>query len=306
MTGTVLIVGETGQLAVALAKALPTRGLTAQKVGRPALDFDRPDSLATAFQAAAPSLVVNAAAYTAVDAAEDDKDAAFRANRDGPAQLAVLCEAAGIPLIHVSTDYVFDGNKRAPYVETDPTAPQGVYGASKLAGEQAVLAACSRAIILRTSWVYSPSGKNFVRTMLAVGQRNPKIRVVADQLGCPTSAQDLAVAIAGIAAPIAKDGWQDRYAGIYHAAGSGETTWHGLAIATFEAALRHGQAAPELEGISTDQWPTKARRPPDSRLDCSKLEAMFGLRLPHWRDGVHRTVDAIFTAARSAERDRAA
>ncbi len=306
MTGTVLIVGETGQLAVALAEALPAHGLTAQRAGRPALDFDRPDSIATVFRAAAPSLVVNAAAYTAVDAAEDDADAAYRANRDGPAQLAALCEAAGIPLIHVSTDYVFDGTKHAPYVETDPTAPQGIYGASKLAGEQAVMAACSRAIILRTSWVYSPSGKNFVRTMLAVGQRNPQMRVVADQRGCPTSAPDLAVAIAGIAARIAEHGWQDRYAGIYHAAGSGETTWHGLAIATFEAAARHGQAAPEVEGISTDQWPTKARRPPNSRLGCGKLEAGFGLRLPHWRDGVDRTVDAIFAAARSAERDRAA
>ena len=306
MTGTVLIVGETGQLAVALAEALPARGLTAQRVGRSALDFDRPDSIAIAFRAAAPSLVVNAAAYTAVDAAEDDAAAAFRANRDGPAELAALCAAAGIPLIHVSTDYVFDGNKRAPYVETDPTAPQGVYGASKLAGEQAVLAACLRAIILRTSWVYSPSGKNFVRTMLAVGQRNPQMRVVADQLGCPTSAPDLAAAIAGIAACIAESGWQDRYAGIYHATGTGETTWHGLAIATFEAASRHGQVAPAVEGISTDQWPTKARRPPDSRLDCRKLEAVFGLRLPHWRDGVDRTVDAIFAAARSAERDHAA
>jgi dTDP-4-dehydrorhamnose reductase len=306
MTGTILIVGETGQLAVALAEALSAHGLTARRAGRPALDFDRPDSIASVFHSAAPSLVVNAAAYTAVDAAEDDADAAFRANRDGPAQLAALCEAVGVPLIHVSTDYVFDGNKRAPYVESDTTSPQGVYGASKLAGEQAVIAACSRAIILRTSWVYSPTGKNFVRTMLAVGQRNPQMRVVSDQLGCPTSAPDLAVAIAKIAARIAEGGWQDRFAGIYHAAGSGETTWHGLATATFEAASRHGQAAPEVEGISTDQWPTKARRPPDSRLDCAKLEAVFGLRLPHWRDGVDRTVDAIFTAARSAERDHAA
>ena len=132
------------------------------------------------------------------------------------------------------------------------------------------------------------------------------MRVVADQRGCPTSAPDLAAAIAGIAARIAERGWQDRFAGVYHAAGSGETTWHGLATATFEAASRHGQAAPEVEAISTDQWPTKARRPPDSRLDCGKLEAVFGLRLPHWRDGVDRTVDAIFSAARSAERDRAA
>ena len=173
------------------------------------------------FAGGAPSLVVNAAAYTAVDAAEDDADAAFRANRDGPAELARLCEAAGIPLIHVSTDYVFDGLKGAPYVETDATSPQGVYGASKLAGEGAVLAACSRAIVLRTSWVYSPIGRNFVRTMLAAGQRNDRLRVVADQTGCPTSAPDLAAAILGVAARLRAGGWQDRYAGIYHAAGTG-------------------------------------------------------------------------------------
>ena len=151
------------------------------------------------FAASAPALVVNTAAYTAVDAAEDDADAAFRANRDGPAELARLCEAAGIPLIHISTDYVFDGLKGAPYVETDATSPQGVYGASKLAGEAAVLAGCSRAIVVRTSWLYSPTGKNFVRTMLAAGQRNRELRVVADQTGCPTSAQDLAQAILGMA-----------------------------------------------------------------------------------------------------------
>ena len=177
-------------------------------VGPPEVDFDRPDSIAEVFAASAPSLVINAAAYTAVDAAEDDADAAFRANRDGPRDLARLCEAAGIPLIHVSTDYVFDGLKGAPYVETDAVAPQGVYGASKLAGEQAVLAACSRAIVLRTSWLYSPVGNNFVRTMLAAGQRNRHLRVVADQLGCPTSAADLADAILGIAARLANDGWQ--------------------------------------------------------------------------------------------------
>ncbi len=144
--------------------------------------------------------MVNAAAYTAVDAAEDDAAAAFRANRDGPAELARLCEAAGIPLIHVSTDYVFDGLKGAPYVETDAVAPQGVYGSSKLAGEQAVLAECSRGIVVRTSWLYSPIGNNFVRTMLAAGQRHKHLRVVADQWGCPTSALDLAQAILGIAA----------------------------------------------------------------------------------------------------------
>lgn len=299
MPSRILIAGGSGQLAIALAEAAASRNLVARRVGRPELDFDRPASIAELFENAAPWLVINAAAYTAVDAAEDDADAARRANCDGPAELARLCEAAGIPLIHVSTDYVFDGTKGAPYVETDPTSPEGVYGATKLAGEQAVAAACSRSIILRTSWVYSPNGKNFVRTMLAAGQKNPRLRVVADQHGCPTSAPDLAEAIIGIAAQLAEGGWQDRYAGLYHAAGTGETTWHGLATATFEAASRHGMTPPVVDPIATDQWPTKAKRPPDSRLHCGKLKAVFGLRLPPWRDSLDRTVDAIYAAALS-------
>ncbi len=291
----VLVTGQSGQLAVALDKAAASRGVNAMRVGRPAFDFDRPASIAETFDRPAPWLVVNAAAYTAVDAAEDNAEAAMRSNRDSPAELARLCEAARIPLIHISTDYVFDGNKGAPYVETDATSPQGVYGASKLAGEQAVTAACPRAIILRTSWLYSPVGKNFVRTMLSVGQKNPTLRVVADQQGCPTSAPDLAEAIISIAAQLAEGGWQDRYGGIFHAAGTGATTWYGLATATFAAAARHGMTLPVVEPITTEQWLTKAKRPADSRLGCEKLYGTFGLRLPPWQDGLDRTVDAIYS-----------
>lgn len=291
----ILIAGASGQLAVALSDVAGSRGIAVRAVERPDLDFDRPESIGAVFAGVAPRLVVNAAAYTAVDAAEDDVAAAMRGNRDGPAELARLCEAAGIPLIHVSTDYVFDGAKGAPYVETDRTSPQGVYGASKLAGEQAIAAACSRATILRTSWLYSPVGKNFVRTMLAAGRSNPTLRVVADQRGCPTSAPDLADAILGIVERLTEDGWQDRYGGIFHAAGTGETTWHGLAAATFEAAARHGMRPPVVEPVTTDQWPTRAKRPADSRLDCAKLAEVFGLRLPPWRDSLARTVDAIFS-----------
>ncbi len=194
---TILLTGGTGQLATALAEA---GGGLVRRVGRPEFDFDHPETVEAAFRAAAPSLVVNAAAYTAVDAAETDTEAAYRANRDGPALLARLCAEAGVPLIHVSTDYVFDGLKGAPYVEDDPTSPTGVYGASKLAGEQAVLESGARAIVLRTSWVYAATGKNFVRTMLGAAQRMPRLRVVADQKGCPTNAADLAAAILTIAA----------------------------------------------------------------------------------------------------------
>jgi dTDP-4-dehydrorhamnose reductase len=291
--GPVLVTGGSGQLAGALeaaASALPIR-----RVGRPDFDFDRPETIDATFHAAAPALVINAAAYTAVDAAETDADAAARANHAGPARLAALCAAAGVPLIHVSTDYVFDGAKGAPYVETDATSPQGVYGATKLAGEQAVLASGAPAVVLRTSWVYAPTGRNFVRTMLNLGRTRDRLTVVADQKGCPTTAIDLAAAIAAIAARILEQGWQDGFAGVYHAAGTGWTTWHGLACASFEQAAARvpGLRIPAVAPIATAEWPTPAKRPADSRLDCGKLERVFGLRLPAWQDGLARTIAAM-------------
>jgi dTDP-4-dehydrorhamnose reductase len=295
MTAKILVTGRSGQLATALGEVPHSPDLAVCRIGRPVLDFDRLASIREVFAANEPSVVVNAAAYTAVDAAEDDETAAFRANRDAPAELARLCEAAGIPLVHISTDYVFDGRKGAPYVETDVPAPQSVYGASKLAGEQAVLAECSRAVILRTSWVYSPVGKNFVRTMLAASERNRRLRVVADQTGCPTSAPDLAQVILRIAARLSS-GWEDGYTGIYNAAGTGDTTWHGLATAIFAVAVQHGHGVPEVEPITTYEWQTRAARPPDSRLDCGKLASTFHQQLPPWQDGLARTVDAIFAA----------
>jgi dTDP-4-dehydrorhamnose reductase len=292
MTAPILVTGRTGQLAVALADAASAPGVTVHCLERPVLDIEQPASIADALSAHSPSLVINAAAYTNVDAAEDDTAAAYRVNCDGPAELARLCAAASIPLIHISTDYVFDGRKGAPYIETDATAPQGVYGASKLAGEQAVLMLCPRAVVLRTAWLYSPGGRNFVRTMLAAGERNSSLRVVADQIGCPTSAQDLADVVLSVAVRL-RDEWDDSYAGTYHAAGTGAATWHELATATFIAAAQHGRNVPKVEPISTNEWPTRAVRPPDSRLDCNKLAAVFGLRLPAWQDSVTRTVDTI-------------
>jgi dTDP-4-dehydrorhamnose reductase len=286
----ILVTGGAGQVATELA----ARSAQVSRVGRPEFDFDRPETIAASFDQVQPSLVVNAAAWTAVDAAEAEEAAALRANRDGPAELARLCAAAGIPLVHISTDYVFDGRKGAPYVETDPTCPTGVYGSSKLAGEQAVLS-YDRAIVLRTSWVYAAIGKNFVRTMLGAAQKTNTLKVVADQQGCPTNAGDLADAILAIAARVA-DGWRPDYAGIFNAAGTGSTTWHGLALATFEEAARHGRAMPTVNPIATADWPTPAKRPPDSRLDCSKLARVFDVHLPAWRPSLARTVDMIITA----------
>lgn len=283
---TILVTGGSGQVASSLARLADVR-----RVGRPEFDFARPDTIAAAFDPL-PSLVVNAAAYTAVDAAETDEAAARAANADGPGRLAALCARYSIPLIHISTDYVYDGAKAAPYVETDATNPQGVYGATKLAGELAALAASPCVTILRTSWVYAATGRNFVRTMLNAARKTSQLRVVADQHGCPTTADDLAAAILAIARRM-NDGWRDEYAGIFHAAGTGDTTWHGLATAVFDAAERHGLPRPTVTAIATADWPTPARRPADSRLDCAKLHQTFGVRLPDWRPSLVRTIDEI-------------
>ena len=291
----ILVTGGAGQLATSLERL---GGPRIHRVGRPVFDFDRPDTIEAVFAAAAPGAVVNAAAWTAVDAAEQEAEAAARANRDGPALLARLCGGAGIPLIHVSTDYVFDGNKGSPYREDDPISPTGVYGRTKAEGEEAALAANPRTIVLRTAWVYSATGKNFVRTMINAA-KNPVLRVVGDQRGSPTASDDLATAILAILSRVERNGWEERFAGIYHATGSGETTWHGLAVAALEEAGRHGRTMPEVQSIRTEDWPTPARRPPDSRLDCGKLQHVFGVRLPAWRDSLSRTVDELLAPARS-------
>lgn len=292
MPGPILVTGGTGQVAQALVQLAGGRAV--HRVGRPEFDFDLPDGLHPLLDAVAPSLVVNAAAYTAVDKAESEPEAAWRANHAGPALLAAWCARAGVPLIHISTDYVFDGSKGAPYTEDDPTNPTGVYGASKLAGEQAVLASGARAIVLRTSWVYAATGKNFVLTMINAARKTNNLHVVADQRGCPTLALDLAQTILDISDRLALEGWDAGRGGVYHAAGRGETTWHGLACAVFDAASRHGLVRPNVAAIATADWPTPAKRPADSRLDCGKLERSFGLRLPDWQESVARTVDAIF------------
>jgi len=290
----ILVTGGSGQLALALEAA---GGARVRRVGRPAFDFDHPATLAEVFRSADPWLVVNAAAYTGVDAAEQEKDAAYRANAEGPAALARLCADAGVKLIHVSTDYVFDGSKGAPYVESDPVAPLGVYGSSKLAGENAVLASGARAIVLRTAWVYSATGRNFVRTMLNAGRTRDRLTVVSDQFGCPTTAGDLARAILGVAEAIAVNGWREEYSGVFHAAGTGATSWHGLATAVFEEAARHGMKVPVVAPITTAEWPTPVTRPADSRLDCGKLARVFGVRLPPWRASLGPVVAAILAAA---------
>ena len=290
----ILVTGGTGQLATALRVAAPSR---VRIVGRPAFDFDRPETIAALFAGAPPALIVNAAAWTAVDLAESEPEAARRANEDGPARLAELCAAHGTHLIHLSTDYVFDGTKGAPYTESDAVNPTGVYGATKLAGERGVLAALPGAVILRTAWVYAEGGKNFVRTMLNAATRTDRLRVVADQRGCPTNADDLAQAVLSVAARMRGGGAPG---GIYHATGSGETTWHGFATEIFRIAGPLGCKTPAVDPIATADWPTPARRPADSRLDCGKLAATFGVHLPDWRPSLARAVAAICSASVAA------
>ncbi|MBB5373303.1 dTDP-4-dehydrorhamnose reductase [Acidocella aromatica] len=289
----ILITGASGQLGDALVKLCRERGIEFTAVARPEFDFEKPESISACFAAAKPDLVINAAAYTAVDKAEADQEAAKAGNHTGPLALAQLCAAADVPFIHVSTDYVFDGDKGAPYVETDPTGPTGVYGATKRDGEEAILATNAKAVILRTAWVYSAHGKNFARTMLNAGRKMPLLRVVADQRGTPTAAPDLAAAILAIAAKIRATGWQPEYRGIFHATGAGETTWHGFACAIFAEAAKHGYKAPEVQAIATADWPTPTRRPPDSRLDCAKLTQVFGVSLPDWQVTLPGIIDTL-------------
>jgi dTDP-4-dehydrorhamnose reductase len=294
----ILVAGATGQLAQSLIEACARRsGWELTAVGRPDLDLQAPPSLARAIAAVGPHVVVNAAAYTAVDRAESEPDLAFAINRDGAAALAKAAADHGLPIVHVSTDYVFDGRKTGAYVETDDTDPQGVYGRSKLAGEEQVAAANPRSIILRTAWVHSPFGSNFVKTMLRLAAERPELRVVADQRGNPTYAPHLAEAILAILpvlveAPPRQGPW-----GVYHAAGQGDTTWHGLAQEVMAAAAVYGRPRVPVHAITTEVYPTPARRPANSRMSGAKLASVFGITLPHWSEGVRECVGRLCSAA---------
>jgi len=282
-----LVAGASGQLAHALVqRSRQLAGVTVIALGRPQLDLLDPASISHAVDAARPDVVINAAAYTAVDKAESDAAAAFALNRDGAGALAAAAGAVGCPIIHVSTDYVFDGNKAGAYVEDDATNPMGVYGHSKLEGEAAVAAANARHVILRTAWIYSAHGHNFLKTMLRLARERPELRVVADQLGNPTFAPHLADAILAIAAQIGSA----RLWGVYHATATSETTWHGFASAIIAAAKPLGVPQVTVVPITTADYPTPARRPANSCLDCSKLERSFGLRLPPWQQGLAECV----------------
>jgi dTDP-4-dehydrorhamnose reductase len=278
----IFVAGEHGQVARALARCYAARGNTFACAGRSTLDIADRAAVARAVAEFRPDLVVNTAAYTDVDRAEDESDLAFRVNCNGAGNLAAAARTAKAPIIHVSTDYVFDGTKQQAYVEADATNPLGAYGRSKLAGEQAVAAEAPAHVILRTSWVYSPDGSNFVLTMLRLARERDEIAVVDDQWGAPTSAADLAGTIATIGDVVLAASDRPRLYGIYHAAGTGETSRCCFARAVMTGSAAQGGPACRIRAITMDEYPTRAKRPANSRLDCSKLANIFGLKLPHW------------------------
>jgi dTDP-4-dehydrorhamnose reductase len=290
---TVLVFGRSGQLARELARHRWPQGLGPVCHGRASCDLLAGADPRPLIDSERPALVVNAAAYTAVDKAESEPAAAFALNRDAAGRIAAACAQAGIPLVHVSTDYVFDGNKPAPYVEDDPIAPISLYGRSKAEGEATVRAALDRHVILRTAWVYSPYGSNFVKTMLALGRSRDRLRVVTDQRGSPTAAAEIARAIAAMSEPLAAGRGPF---GTWHFAGAGEVTRFELAAAVFERAARHGRRPPLLEPATSAEFPQPARRPANSALNCAKIGRDWAILPRPWRDPLDETVDAILAA----------
>ncbi|MBV9993336.1 MAG: dTDP-4-dehydrorhamnose reductase [Alphaproteobacteria bacterium] len=290
---TVLVIGKTGQLARELARSPWPAGWQASFAGRDAIDLACPDAAAACVEAAAPEMVVNAAAYTAVDKAESEPGLADAVNAVAPGAIAAACARMNVPFVTVSTDYVFDGAKRGAYVESDPVGPIGAYGRSKERGERLVREAHGRHLILRTSWVFGALGNNFVRTMLRLGAERKTLKVVADQRGKPTAAADLAAGVIAAAAGLAGDA---SLAGTYHLANEGPTSWHEFARAIFDGAKTRGAAVPdEVLPIATAEYPTPARRPMNSELDCELFARRFGLRQRDWRLALKDVLDELLT-----------
>jgi dTDP-4-dehydrorhamnose reductase len=289
----VVVTGRQGQVVCSLAERTAGTDIEIVALGRPELDLAGPSGeIVAAISNAKPDIVVSAAAYTHVDKAETERELAFSVNEQGARVVARAAREAGVPLIHLSTDYVFDGGKPAPYVEDDPTGPMGVYGASKLAGEHAVLAEHSDSVVLRTAWVYSPFGANFVKTMLRLAGDRDEIAVVADQLGNPSSALDIADGIIAVARNLATSSDSGRR-GLFHMAGTGEATWAEFAEGIFAASKARGGPTANVRRIASADYPTVARRPANSRLDCGKLARVHGVQLPDWRNSVEQVIGKL-------------
>lgn len=286
----IAVTGKAGQVVTSLIERGTAAGHEVIALGRPELDLADPASVARALEAAAPDAIVSAAAYTAVDKAESESDLAHAVNGAGAGAVAQAAKALGVPLVHVSTDYVFDGMLDRPYVESDPTGPTGVYGASKLAGEQAVLAVHGdNSAVLRVAWVYSPFGANFVKTMLRLAGDREEVSVVADQLGNPTSALDIADGIIRVATNLVSDSYPE-LRGVFHMTASGEASWADFAEGIFAASAVRGGPSARVKRITTADYPTPAKRPANSRLDCSLIAKVHGVVLPDWRQSLDSVI----------------
>jgi dTDP-4-dehydrorhamnose reductase len=287
----VLLTGSKGQLGQEVEKLGMNAGLDIIPMDLPEIDITDSEMLTQIFSDLKPSIVINAAAYTAVDLAETQKDICYAVNSAGPANLTQLCDKYNARLIHISTDYVFDGKGNTPYQEDDPVSPVNVYGHSKAEGESAVIAGSGKHLVLRTSWLYGRYGKNFVKTMLRMGQEKKVIKVVNDQYGCPTCAYDLAKVIIIIAQQLESksDTW-----GIYQYCGNGITTWYDFAVSIFQFAGEIGfNKIPVITSIPTSQFPTAAKRPLYTALDCSKTKSSFGVEIYPWRQSLKKTIQQI-------------
>ncbi len=277
------VTGTQGQVARALMEIGPELGLTILPLGRPDIDLTRPDGILPALRALAPDAVVSAAAFTEVDRAEDEPELAHAINAAGAGAVAEAAKALGVPVVHLSTDYVFAGDKMSPYIESDPTGPTGVYGESKLAGEALVRAANPNHVIARTAWVYSPFGKNFVKTMLRVAADRPVLRVVDDQRGNPTSAHDIARGLIDLAHLLRERPDDETLRGTVHLVARGEASWADFAEEIFRLSAELNGPHAQVERIPSTAYPTRALRPANSRLDTSRLETVHGIVLPEWR-----------------------
>ncbi len=291
-----LVIGADGQLGRELMRLGKMQHPDILGVDYPQADITVPDRIGFFFTDFHPTLVINAAAYTNVDGAESEPDLAMSVNRDGPANIARLCAEHRIPLMHISTDYVFDGNRDAPYHENDPISPTGVYGRSKAAGESALRSNLTEHVILRTAWLYSPHGHNFVKTILRLAAEKPEISVVSDQIGCPTSATDLAEAILTVADRIQRGDpveW-----GTYHYCGQGVISWFDFASAIVQIGAQYDKKlTARIQPIKSADYPTRAARPPYSALNCDRIQNRFGIAAKPWRDSLELTIAELYRQA---------
>ena len=290
----VVVTGWTGQVVQAMLERVPA-GVEVVALRRPEFDLAAPKTVAPALRSAKPDVIVNAAAYTAVDQAESEPELAQRVNGEAAGEAARAAETLGVPVIQISTDYVFDGTLGRPYREDDPVGPISAYGASKLAGEQAVAAATANHAVLRTAWVYSPFGKNFVKTMLRLAETRDEVGVVADQAGSPTSALDIADAVFAVARNLVTRPRDESLRGIFHMVAQGEAVWADVAEAIFAEREALGGAPVRVKRIATADYPTPARRPANSRLDSARLAEIHQVRLPQWQDALSTCVRRLLT-----------